>query len=70
MAMLWVLNLSDGDHSLLQVAERAGLPFALVADVAGAWRRPACSAGPLEGEGGAEASHSPASAGRSPGGGR
>ena len=36
MAMLWVLNLSDGDMSLLQVAERAGLPFALVADVAGA----------------------------------
>jgi len=34
MAMLWVLNLSDGDHSLLDVAERAGLPFALVADVA------------------------------------
>ncbi|HET9006059.1 MAG TPA: DUF4910 domain-containing protein [Actinomycetes bacterium] len=34
MAMLWVLNLSDGDHRLLQVAERAGLPFALVADVA------------------------------------
>jgi aminopeptidase-like protein len=36
MAMLWVLNLSDGDHSLLEVAERAGLPFALVAEVAGA----------------------------------
>jgi aminopeptidase-like protein len=35
MAMLWVLNLSDGDMSLLDVAERAGLPFALVADVAG-----------------------------------
>jgi len=34
MAMLWVLNLSDGDHSLLDVAERADLPFALVADVA------------------------------------
>jgi aminopeptidase-like protein len=34
MAMLWVLNLSDGDMSLLQVAERAGLPFALVADIA------------------------------------
>jgi aminopeptidase-like protein len=34
MAMLWVLNLSDGDHSLLDVAERAGLPFALVAEVA------------------------------------
>jgi aminopeptidase-like protein len=35
MAMLWVLNLSDGDMSLLDVAERAGLPFAMVADVAG-----------------------------------
>ena len=34
MAMLWVLNLSDGDHSLLDVAERADLPFAQVADVA------------------------------------
>ena len=28
MAMLWVLNLSDGHHSLLDIAERAGLPFA------------------------------------------
>lgn len=28
MAMLWVLNLSDGKHSLLDIAERAGLPFA------------------------------------------
>jgi aminopeptidase-like protein len=35
MAMLWALNLSDGDHTLLDVADRAGLPFALVADVAG-----------------------------------
>ena len=34
MAMLWVLNLSDGAHSLLDVAERAGLPFALVAEAA------------------------------------
>jgi aminopeptidase-like protein len=30
MAMLWVLNLSDGDHSLLDIAERASLPFDLV----------------------------------------
>ena len=30
MAMLWVLNLSDGDHSLLDIAERAALPFAIV----------------------------------------
>lgn len=27
MAMLWVLNLSDGDHSLLDIAERANLSF-------------------------------------------
>jgi aminopeptidase-like protein len=30
MAMLWVLNLSDGDHSLLDIAERASLPFDIV----------------------------------------
>jgi aminopeptidase-like protein len=34
LARLWVLNLSDGDHSLLDIAERAGLEFALVHDVA------------------------------------
>ncbi len=28
MAMLWLLNLADGEHSLLDVAERSGLPFA------------------------------------------
>jgi hypothetical protein len=27
MAMLWVLNLSDGTRSLLDVAERSHLPF-------------------------------------------
>jgi aminopeptidase-like protein len=30
MAMLWVLNLSDGEHSLLDIAERAGIPFAII----------------------------------------
>jgi aminopeptidase-like protein len=34
MAMLWVLNLADGGHSLLDVAERSGLPFDAVADAA------------------------------------
>jgi len=34
MAMLWVLNLSDGRHTLLDVAERAALPFAAVRDAA------------------------------------
>jgi aminopeptidase-like protein len=38
LAMLWVLNLSDGDHSLLDVAQRSGLPFATVADAADALR--------------------------------
>ncbi len=27
MAMLWVLNQSDGEHSLLDIAERAAMPF-------------------------------------------
>ena len=30
MALLWVLNLSDGAHTLLQIAERAGLPFSTI----------------------------------------
>ena len=30
MAMLWVLNLADGAHSLLDVAERAAVPFRAV----------------------------------------
>jgi aminopeptidase-like protein len=34
MAMLWVLNLSDGEHSLLDIAERADMPFAIVEETA------------------------------------
>jgi aminopeptidase-like protein len=34
MAMLWILNLSDGTHSLLDIAERAELPFAIVRSTA------------------------------------
>ena len=33
-ARLWVLNLSDGDHSLLDIAERSKLPFAQISDAA------------------------------------
>ncbi len=36
--MLWVLNLSDGQHSLLDIAERAGLGFDDVAGRASALR--------------------------------
>jgi aminopeptidase-like protein len=35
-ALLWVLNLSDGTHSLLDVAERADLPFSSIARAADA----------------------------------
>ena len=34
LAMLWVLNLSDGEHSLMDIAQRAGMPFATVAATA------------------------------------
>jgi aminopeptidase-like protein len=34
MARLWVLNLSDGDHSLLDIAARAELPFDTIKDAA------------------------------------
>lgn len=30
LALLWMLNLSDGRHSLLDIAERSGLPFDVV----------------------------------------
>jgi aminopeptidase-like protein len=34
MAMLWVLNYSDGEHSLLDIAERSDLPFAIIRSAA------------------------------------
>ena len=34
MAMLWVLNLSDGRHSLLEIAERSSMPFDIVHEAA------------------------------------
>jgi aminopeptidase-like protein len=33
-ALLWVLNLSDGQHSLLDVAERSGIDFGLIRNAA------------------------------------
>jgi aminopeptidase-like protein len=38
MAMLWVLNFSDGHHTLLEISERAGFPFATIRNAAGALR--------------------------------
>jgi aminopeptidase-like protein len=37
-ARLWVLNLSDGEHSLLDIAERSGLPFPAISDAVQALR--------------------------------
>jgi aminopeptidase-like protein len=34
LAMLWVLNLSDGTHSLLDIAERSKLDFCAVEEAA------------------------------------
>jgi aminopeptidase-like protein len=34
MAMLWILNLSDGRHSLLDIAEKSGLNFDVVKEAA------------------------------------
>jgi aminopeptidase-like protein len=34
LAMLWVLNLSDGSNSLLDIAERSGVPFSAIESVA------------------------------------
>jgi aminopeptidase-like protein len=34
LAMLWVLNLSDGTHSLLDISDRSGLSFACIKDAA------------------------------------
>jgi aminopeptidase-like protein len=36
LAVLWTLNLSDGFHSILDIAERAGLPFDLISAAASA----------------------------------
>jgi aminopeptidase-like protein len=36
LALLWVLNQSDGGCSLLDIAQRSGLPFAVLRDAADA----------------------------------
>lgn len=34
MAYLWIMNLADGNHTLLDIAERAGMPFRVVLEAA------------------------------------
>lgn len=50
LALLWVLNLADGEHSLLDVAERAELPFWTIRAAADALAR-ADLLEPIEGNG-------------------
>ena len=38
LALLWVLNQSDGSHSLLDIAERAAMPFEIIATNGGVCR--------------------------------
>jgi aminopeptidase-like protein len=33
-ALLWVLNFSDGEHTLLDVSDRSGLPYPLIQEAA------------------------------------
>lgn len=49
MALLWVLNLSDGRHSLLDIAKRARLDIDLVIDAAAALERHDLLAVPSDG---------------------
>jgi aminopeptidase-like protein len=35
LAMLWILNLSDGKHSLLDIIEKSGFEFSLIEEAAG-----------------------------------
>jgi aminopeptidase-like protein len=34
MAMLWILNQADGEHSLLDIAERSGIDYSRIREVA------------------------------------
>jgi aminopeptidase-like protein len=34
MSILWVLNLSDGQHDLLDIAARSGIPFDQISEAA------------------------------------
>jgi len=39
MSLLWVLNLCDGSHSLLDIAERSGYEFTMIKNAAEALRK-------------------------------
>ena len=39
LAILWVLNMSDGNFSLLDIADRSGLEFPVIQNAAAVLRR-------------------------------
>jgi len=52
MARLWVLNLSDGNHSLLDIAERSGILFSTISEAADLlWQKGLLSIIPDPGQG-------------------
>jgi aminopeptidase-like protein len=51
-ARLWVLNLSDGEHSLLDIAERSGLSFSTISEAAALLNESGLLSINLDGEGG------------------
>jgi aminopeptidase-like protein len=56
-ARLWVLNLSDGDHSLLDIADRSRIPFSAINTAADLLRESALLSAVSVGASGEEASH-------------
>jgi aminopeptidase-like protein len=58
-ARLWVLNLSDGDHSLLDIADRSGIAFSTISAAAELLREGGLLSVVPKGAAGSEASDSP-----------
>ena len=42
MALLWILNLSDGEHSLLDIAKTSALPFQEIVFASTPYYKPVC----------------------------
>ncbi len=56
-ARLWVLNFSDGEHSLLDIADRSGMPFSAISAAAELLRESGLLSAVAVGTGGGEVSH-------------
>jgi aminopeptidase-like protein len=63
-ARLWVLNLSDGEHSLLDIADRSGMPFSAISAAAELLRESGLLSALLMGAGRGEATRATSGTGR------